>query len=77
MFLRSTRLCAVAVFIGLDIVQIREANTVTRRVMELAIPGTRRQGHPNKTWHEQIKDDMTGVGVTQDMALDRKEGKKD
>ena len=41
--------------------------------MDLAIPGTRQRGRPKKTWHQQIKDDITGVGVTQDVALDRKE----
>ena len=57
-------------------VQRRDANNVTRRVMELAIPGARRRGRPKKTWHHQIKDDMTGVGVTQDVALDRKEWRR-
>ena len=41
--------------------------------MELAIPGTIRRGRPKKTWHQQMKEDMTGVGVTQDVALDRKD----
>ena len=54
-------------------IQRRDADNVTRRVMELAIPGTRRRERPKKTWHQQIKDDMTAVGVTQDMALDRNE----
>ena len=54
-------------------VQRRDADNVTFRVMNLAIPGTRRRGRPKKTWYQQIKDDMTGVGVTQDVALDRKE----
>ena len=54
-------------------VQRRDANYVTRRVMALAISGTRRRGCPNKTWHQQIKDDMTGVGVTENVALDRNE----
>ena len=54
-------------------VQRRDANNATRRVMELAIPGTRRRGCPKKTWHQQIKDDVTGLSVTQDVALDRKE----
>ena len=31
-------------------VQRREANNVTRRVMGLATPGTRRRGRPKKTW---------------------------
>ena len=57
-------------------VQRRDADNVTRRVMELAIPGTRRRGRPKKTWHQQIKDDMTCVGVTQDVALDRKEWRR-
>ena len=60
-------------------VQRRDANNVTRRVMELAIPGTRRRGRPKKIWHQhvqQIKDDMAGVGVTQDVALDRKEWRR-
>ena len=57
-------------------VQRREANNVTRRVMYRAIPGTRRRGRPKKTWHQQIKDDMPGVDVTHDMALDRKEWRK-
>ena len=48
-------------------------NNVTSRVMELAIPGTKRRGRPKKTWHQQIKDDMTGVGVTQDVAIDPNE----
>ena len=39
--------------------------------LELAIPGARRRGRPKKTWHHQIKDDMTAVGVTEDVALDR------
>ncbi len=57
-------------------VQRRDATNVTRRVMELAIPGTRRRGRPKKTWYQQIKDDMTCVGVTQDVALDRKEWRR-
>ena len=57
-------------------VQRRDADNVTSRVMELAIPGARRRGRPKKTWHQQIKDDMTGVGVTQDVALDRKEWRR-
>ena len=40
-------------------VQRRDANNVTRPVMEQAIPGTRRRGRPNRTWNQQIKDDMT------------------
>ena len=54
-------------------VQRRDADNVTRRVMELAIPGARRRGRPKKTWHHQIKDDMTAVSVTEDVALDRNE----
>ena len=50
-------------------VQRRDANKVTRRVMELAIPGARRRGRPKKTCHQQIKEDMTGVSVTQDVAV--------
>ena len=57
-------------------VQRRDANNITRRVMELAIPGARRRGRPKKTWHQQIKDDMTGVGVTQDVAPDRNEWRR-
>ena len=57
-------------------VQRRDANNVTRRVMELAIPGARRRGRPKKTWHYQIQDDMTAVGVTQDMALERNEWRR-
>ena len=57
-------------------VQRRDENTVTR-VMDLAIPGTRRRGRPNKTWHQQIKKDKTGVGVTHaDKDLDRKEWRR-
>ena len=54
----------------------RDANNVTRRMMNLAIPGARRRGRPKKTWHQQIKDDMTGMGVTQDVALDRNEWRR-
>ena len=68
---RSTRLCAAAVFVGLDISRDEVTTNVTRRVMDLAIPGTRRRGRPKKTWHQQMKEHMTGVGVTQDVALDR------
>ena len=57
-------------------VQRRDANCVTRRVMNLAIPGTRRRGRPKNTWYNQIKDDMTGVGVTQDVSLDRNEWRR-
>ena len=57
-------------------VQRRDANCVTRRVMNLAIPGTRRRGRSQKTWHQQIKDDMMGVGVTHDVALDRNEWRR-
>ena len=39
--------------------QRRDANTVTRRVINLAIPDARRRGRPKKPWHRQIKDDMT------------------
>ena len=56
--------------------QRRDATNVTRRVMELAIPVTRRRGRPKKTWHQQMKEDMAGVGVTQDVALDRKEWRR-
>ena len=45
----STRLSAVAVFVGSVSVQKRDADNVTRRVMELAIPGARRRGRPKKT----------------------------
>ena len=41
-----------------------------------AIPGTIRRGRLKKTWHQQIKDDMTGVGVTQDVALDWNEWRR-
>ena len=57
-------------------VQRRDADNVTRRVMELAIPGTIRRGRHKKTWHHQIKDDMTAVGVTEDVALDRNEWRR-
>ena len=57
-------------------VQRRDANNVTRRVMELAIPGARRQGRPKKTWHHQIQDDLTAVGVTQDVTLERNEWRR-
>ena len=57
-------------------VQRRYADNVTRRVMNLAIPGTRRRGRPKKTWPQQLKDDMTAVGFTQDMALDRTEWRR-
>ena len=57
-------------------VQRRDADNVTRRVMNLAIPGTRRRGRPKKTWNQQLNDDMTAVGVTQDVALDRTEWRR-
>ena len=57
-------------------VQRRDADNVTRRVMNLAIPGTRRRGRPKKTWNQQLKDDMTAVGVTQDVALNRTEWRR-
>ena len=57
-------------------VQRRDANNVTRRVMNLAIQCTRRRGRPKKTAHHQIKDDMTCVGVTKDVALDRNEWRR-
>ena len=57
-------------------VQRRDANNVTYRVMELAMPGARRRGRPKKTWHQQLKDHMTDVGVTQDLALDRNEWRR-
>ena len=57
-------------------VQRRDADNVTRRVMELAIPGARRRGWPKKTWHYQIKEDMMTVGVTEDVALDRNEWRR-
>ena len=37
-------------------VQRRDTDNVTRRVMELAIPGARRRGRSKKTWHHQILD---------------------
>ena len=57
-------------------VQRRDADNVTRIVINLAIPGTRRRGRPKKTWPQQLKDDMTAVGVTQDMTLDRTEWRR-
>ena len=56
--------------------QRRDADDVTRIVMNLAIPGTRRRGRPKKTWTQQLKDAVTAVGVTQDMALDRTEWRR-
>ena len=53
-------------------VQRRDADNVTRRVMNLAIPGTRRRGRPKKKWHQQINDDMMGLGVALEIALNRK-----
>ena len=50
----------------------RDVNNVTCRVMELAIPGTRRRGRPKKTWHQQINDDMMGLGVALEIALNQK-----
>ena len=38
--------------------------------------GSRRRGRPKKTWHHQIQDDMTAVGVTQDVALERNEWRR-
>ena len=52
----------------------REMNNVTRRVIKLAILGTRRRGRPKKTWHQHIKDDMTGAGVIQDTAQPERSG---
>ena len=57
-------------------VQIRDADNVTRRVVNLAIPGTRRRGRTKKTWNQQLNDDTTAVGVTQDVALDRTEWRR-
>ena len=57
-------------------VQRRDADNVTRRVMNLAIPGTRRRGRPKKTWNQQLKHNMTAVGVAQDVALDRTEWRR-
>ena len=51
-------------------------NNFTRIAMDLAMPGNRRPGRIKKTWHQQIKDDMAGVGVTQDVALGRKEWRR-
>ena len=56
-------------------VQRRNAN-VTWRVMNLALPCTRRRRGPKKTWYQQIKDDMTDVGVTQDVAIYRNEWRR-
>ena len=56
--------------------QRRDADNVTRRVMNLAIPGTRRRGRPKKTWQQQLKEDMTVVAVTQNVALDRTEWRR-
>ena len=57
-------------------VQRRDANNVTRRVMKLELPGTRRRGRPKNTSHQQMKYDVTGVGFTQDVALDRNEWRR-
>ena len=68
----------MAVFVGLDMTRDEmQTMSCTRRVMELAIPGARRRERPKKTQHQQIKDDMMGVGVTQDVALDGKEWRRD
>ena len=48
-------------------VQRRDADNVTRIVVNLTTPGTRLRGRPKKTWNQQLKDDMTTVGVTQDL----------
>ena len=48
----------------------RVMDNVTRRVMDVTVPGTRREGRSKKAWHRVINDDMTGVGVTHEMAID-------
>ena len=41
-------------------VQRRYVSNVTRRVVDLTVPGTRRRGRPT----QHINEDMMGVGVT-------------
>ena len=48
--------------------QRRDANKVTRRVMNLAT-----RSPQEETWYQQIKDEMTGVGFTEDVCGPRPE----
>ena len=68
---------------------ILEISRISDRIilLKLAYPNTKevttiisayapQQGLSKNTWHQQMKEDMTGVGVTQDVALDRKEWRR-
>ena len=67
-FIHRRGLCPVAVFVGLDMSR-DEIRCGQRHPQSDDPSGASRRGCPRKTWHQQIKDDMTGVSVTQDVAL--------
>ena len=53
-------------------VQRRDHGALVRRCDNLPIDSCRRgRGRPKKSWREVIKRDLTLVGITEDMAMDR------
>ena len=41
----------------------REEENVGRRVLEMAIPGRRKQGRPKRRWIDAVMEDMREAGV--------------
>ena len=57
-------------------VRRRDTEYVGRRVLEMAVPGKRKRGRPNRRWMDAVKEDMRSAGVEEVDTEDRKRWKK-
>ena len=49
-------------------VERREENHVTKRVMNMELPGSRRRGRPKKRWIDCVNEDMRELGLSREEA---------
>ena len=54
----------------------READYVGKRVMGMAVEGTRGRGRPRRRWMDNVNEDLTEKGLTGDEVRDRSRWKQ-
>ena len=57
-------------------VQRREEQHVTKRVLNMELPGRRKQGRPKRRWRDCVREDMKKCGLTEADAQDCSKWKK-
>ena len=56
-------------------VQRREEEHITKRVLNMELPGKRKRGRPKRRWRDCVADDMRKSGLSTENALDRRKWK--